>query len=143
MPENTTTEVPLPFPFATLAELKKRWKGMSSELDEEAVTALEDASQFILDVAPRAGEKDPKTRRRIVCAVVKRSMQVPEDMLGMESNNTQAGPYMSQRRAVNPHGDFYLTKLEKQALGVGKQRAAELDLLAGSRRAHEEYDDAR
>lgn len=138
MPEETNDVEP--FPFATLLELKKRWRGMTPDQEQDAETALEDASQFILDVAPRAGEKDPKTRRRIVCAVVKRSMQVPEDMLGMESNNTQAGPYMSQRRAVNPHGDFYLTKLERQSLGVGKQRTGDMDLLAGSRRLHEEYD---
>lgn len=143
MPENTTTEGPLPFPFATLAELKKRWRGTTPEQDEDAEIALEDASQFILDIAPAAKYAHPNTRRRIVCAVVKRSMQVPEDMLGMESNNLQAGPYMSQRRAVNPHGDFYLTGLEKKALGVGKQRAGEVDMMAVSRRIHEEYHDAR
>lgn len=143
MPEETTTEEPLPFPFASLDDLKKRWRDMPADLEGEAETSLEDASQFILDIAPAAKYAHVNTRRRIVCAVVKRSMQVPEDMLGMESNNMQAGPYMSQRRAVNPHGDFYLTKLEKQALGVGKQRAGEIDMLAGSRRIHEEYNDAR
>lgn len=131
-----------PFPFASADELRKRWKGMPDGVEDEAEVALEDASQFILDIAPAARTAHQNTRRRIVCAVVKRSMETPEDMVGMESNNLQAGPYMSQRRAVNPHGDFYLTKLEKRALGVGKQRAGEVDLLAGSRRVHQEYDDA-
>ena len=128
-----------PFPFATVDELRKRWKDMPEGIDEDAETALEDASQFILDVAPTAVDAHERTRRRIVCAVVKRSMQVPEDMIGMSSNNLQAGPYLSQRTPVNPHGDFYLTKLEKKALGSMKQSAGDMDLLAGSRRVWGEH----
>lgn len=138
MPENETVE---PFPFASLSDLQARWPDMPTGATESIDVALEDASQFILDVAPAAREAHPNTRKRVVCAVVKRSMQTPDDMVGMSSNNMQAGPYLSQRTAVNPHGDFYLTRLEKKALGVAKQRAGEVDMLAGSRRVHQEYSD--
>lgn len=133
-------EVPEPFPFATLPELKERWPQMPDGIGAEAGIALLDASQFILDVAPTAAEKSPTARRRIVCAVVKRSMQAPEALTGMESVQQGAGPYQQTSRPVNPHGDFYLTRLEKKALGVGKQRGGEMDLLAGSRRVWDEHD---
>lgn len=143
MPENTTTEGPLPFPFATLGELKKRWRGMTPEQGEDAEFALEDASQFILDIAPAAKYAHPNTRRRIVCAVVKRSMAIPDEYEGLSNVQMGAGPYQRSGTVANAHGDFYLTRLEKKALGVGKQRAGEVDMMAGSRRVHEEYHDAQ
>lgn len=132
-----------PFPFATVDELRKRWKGMPDGIEEEVQVALEDASQFILDIAPAARKARANTRRRIVCAAVKRSMDTPEESVGVSQLQMGAGPYQQSRSFANPHGDFYLTKLEKKALGVTKQRAGEVDMLAGSRRAHQEYDDAR
>ena len=129
-----------PFPFATVDELKKRWKGMPDGIDDEAEVALEDASQFILDIAPAARTAHQNTRRRIVCAVVKRSMGSPEESVGVSQLQMGAGPYQQSRSFANPHGDFYLTKLEKKALGVGKQKSGEVDLLAGSRRIWDEHD---
>lgn len=140
MPENTTTEGPLPFPFATLAHLKERWPDMPAGTDATAEILLEDASQFILDIAPAAKDAHPNTRKRVVCAVVKRSMAVPAEYEGLSNVQMGAGPYQRSGTVANAHGDFYLTRLEKKALGVGKQRAGDLDLLAGSRRLHEEYD---
>lgn len=141
MPEKTN--VAEPFPFATLPQLKERWPDMPAGTDQTATILLEDASQFILDIAPSAKEAHPNTRKRVVCAVVKRSMAVPSEYEGLSNVQMGAGPYQRSGTVANAHGDFYLTRLEKKALGVGKQRAGELDLLAGSRRVHEEYDDAQ
>ncbi len=119
-----------PFPFATAAELRKRWKAAPAD-DEELTVALEDASQFILDVAPSAATKSVATRRRIVCAVVKRSLAVPDEYEGFSQVQMGAGPYQRTGNLANAHGDFYLTRLEKQALGVGRQVAGEVNRLAG------------
>lgn len=113
-----------PFPFATLSELKARWPDFPVGGDGHAEVMLEDASQFILDVAPSAANASESTRRRVVCAVVRRAMEAAAgDMGGVSQVQASTGPYSTSYTPTNPHGDFYLTKLEKQALGVGKQKA--------------------
>lgn len=118
-------------PFADVDDLKARWPDMPPGADDYAATLLLDASQFIVDVVPAAVSASDLTLKRVTCAVVRRSMQTPDDLLGMESNNLQAGSFMSQRRPVNPHGDFYLTSQEKRVLGLGRQTAFEVDMLGG------------
>lgn len=125
-------------PFATVQELKDRWPDMPAGSEDFATVLLEDASQFIVDTVPTAMDASNNTRRRVVCAVVRRAMQAPDELSGMESVQQGAGPFQQTHRPVNPHGDFYLTRMEKKALGDGRQRAYEIDLLAGSMRAHVE-----
>lgn len=128
-------------PFATIEDFKDRWPDMPAGSEDYASTLLEDASQFIVDTVPTAMEAPENTRRRIVCAVVRRSMQGPDESLGMEQVQQSAGPFQFSHRPVNPHGDFYLTRMERKALGDGRQRAYEIDLLAGSKRAHSSYEE--
>src|SRR5699024_11308331 len=64
-----------PMPFATVDDLKARWPDMPPGSDEHAETLLEDASEFILDVCLSAASARAGTRRRIVCVVVRRSME--------------------------------------------------------------------
>lgn len=118
-------------PFADVDDLRARWPDMPPGADDYAATLLLDASQFIVDAIPQAAGAPDLTLKRVTCAVVRRSMQTPDDLLGMESNNLQAGSFMSQRRPVNPHGDFYLTSQERKALGAGRQVAFEVDMLGG------------
>lgn len=114
----------LPFPFATLQELKDRWPDFPTGADAHALVLLEDASQFILDTVSTAGNAVPATRRRIVCSVVKRSMEsAAADTAGFETFQQSAGPFSAGGKPVNPSGDFYLTKSEKKALGAGAQQA--------------------
>lgn len=114
----------VPFPFATLDELRERWPDFPPGGDMHAQALLEDASQFILDVVPSAATVSESTRRRVVCAVVKRAMQAGgSDLAGVESLQQGAGPFQTTFKPVNPNGDFYLTRLEKVALGWGRQRA--------------------
>ena len=42
---------------------------------------------------------------------------------GMSTFQATTGPFTSSYTPTNPHGDFYLTKAEKSALGDGRQRA--------------------
>ena len=118
-------------PFADVDDLRARWPDMPPGADAYAATLLLDASQFVVDVVPSAVSASDLTLKRVTCAVVRRSMQTPDDLLGMESTNFQDGPFSAQRRPVNPHGDFYLTSQEKRVLGLGRQVAFEVDLLGG------------
>lgn len=120
----------LPFPFATVQELKDRWPGFPSGAEVQAGALLEDASQFILDVVPSAADATPETRRRVVCAVVRRAMQADDGMVGVESVQQGAGPFQATFKSSNPGGDLYLTRNEKIALGWRRQRAFSIDLLA-------------
>lgn len=125
-----------PFPFATVKELKDRWPDFPPGGDAHATVQLEDASQFILDVCPSASDANERSRRRVVCAVVKRSM-LAGDLAGMESLQQGAGPYQETARPVNPNGDFYLTKAERTSLGDnGAQQAFGVQVTGGAVSAH-------
>lgn len=115
----------VPFPFATVDELKERWPDFPAGAEQHAGTLLEDASQFILDVCPSASDVAETTRRRVVCSVVRRSMQSDQnDMGGMSNMSMTSGPFSVQQTSANPNGDFFLTKQEKFALGGGGRQKA-------------------
>ena len=62
--------------------------------------------------------------RRIVCSVVRRSIEAQSSPgAGMSQFQATTGPFTNSYTPTNPHGDFYLTKAEKSALGDGRQRA--------------------
>ena len=127
-------------PFASVRELRAVWPDMPTDADENAETLLLDASQFLVDLYEREVDtSSPATLRRIVCSMVRRIMQVPDELIGFSQFQQGAGPYQGGGSVANPHGDFYLTAQEKKSLGVGQSRAFEIDLLDGSRRAHENY----
>jgi hypothetical protein len=121
-----------PMPFATVADLRERWPDMPPGADEHAAVLLDDASQFILDVCPTAANASASTRRRIVCSVVRRSMESSGIPAGVESFQESAGPFQQTFRPANTGGDFYLTKSEKKALGEGAQRAFGVTVAAFS-----------
>lgn len=110
-----------PFPFATVDDLKARWPDFPVGGEAHAAILLEDASQYMLDVLPSTALASESTRRRIVCAVVRRSMSAGD--AGVESSQFTSGPFSMSNKSTNPHGDFYLTKQEKKALGFGRQSA--------------------
>lgn len=119
-----------PFPFATVEDLKKRWPDMPPGSDDHAEVLLEDASALIMEAFPRVHEASEATRRRIVCAMVKRSMKAGlDDRDGVSSVSETTGPFQVSHSFSNPNGDLFLTKQERQALGGGKQRAGSVDLL--------------
>ena len=126
-----------PFPFATVEELKQRWPDFPPGGEAYAEVILEDVSQFILDTCPTAADVSANTRRRIVCAVARRSVQTTDtEMLGMSSMQETAGGVSRSWSPSNPHGDFYLTKAEKTALGCGRQKAFGVDIAGGAVSVH-------
>lgn len=124
-------------PFADVDDLKARWPDFPPGAETHAGVLLEDASQFILDTVPAAMGAAPATRRRVVCAVVKRSMEASAaDTAGLESFQEATGPFSFGGKPVNPNGDFYLTKQEKKALGDGAQQAFGVSIAGAPSSAH-------
>ena len=124
----------MPFPqppFATVTDLETRWRDLTVEEMSRAQAFLEDASSLVMDEFPGAHDASPATLRRVVCAMVKRAMAAPGG-IGVASLMQGAGPFQQTTQFSNPTGDLYLTKSEKRSLGVGRQRAFEIDLLGGS-----------
>lgn len=118
--------------FATPDELRRKWRTMPDFDDETLAEELLDASQYIVDVCPTAMSAAKATRRRVVIGVVKRGLKAEDSTLdGLESSQMGAGPYQETLKPLNPHGDYYLTRQERKALGCGRQKAASIDLLAG------------
>lgn len=112
-------------PFATVDELKERWPDFPSGAEANAKISLEDASQFILDLYPQAVNVSASTRRRVVCMVVRRSMQASiAGQIGVLEGQITTGPFTSSSQSTNPHGDYYLTSQEKRALGGGSRPRA-------------------
>lgn len=117
-------------PFATIFDLEARWRPLDPDEEARAQALLEDASQLILDEVPSAAIASVATLRRITCGIVKRALASPLD-IGIASVQQGAGGYQATVQPANPTQDLYLTKADKRALGVGKQRAFSIDLLGG------------
>lgn len=124
------------FPFASLEELRARWPDLPPGSEPHAEVLLEDASQFILDTVPTAGTVSEATRRRVVCSVVRRSIEANQTGTGVESWQQSTGPFAATIRPVNPSGDFYLTKQEKAALGAGRSQAFGVQIADTSTLVH-------
>ena len=121
-------------PWATPADLAARWRPLAPGEAERARVLIEDAQSLIQDECPRWEAASAATRRRVVCAVVQRAMAGPladEGLTGISATTETTGPFSQQVTFANPSGDMYLTRAEKRALGTGRPRAHEVDLLAG------------
>lgn len=122
--------------FATHADLADRWRTLSSAEQARADVLLGDASAIIratvrgIDAKIAAGDLDALVPKSVACAMVKRAMQGPVDLDGVTQTQQSAGPFSQNVSFANPSGDLYLTKSEKQRLGIGVQRAFSIDLLA-------------
>lgn len=117
----------------SVEDLEARWRGLSGDERDRAGVLIEDAMSLVADECPRWSQADEATIRRVVCAVVKRAMQAPDDAMGaVQSGQVTAGPFQQQYTLANPSGDLYLTKAERRQLGCsGGHGAFEIDLLAG------------
>ncbi len=130
--------VELKEPFAEVEDLRAWWPDMPPGSDDHAKKLLLGASQFIVNANDgQVPEVADITLEQVTANIVRRAMSVPDEVAGYSQMQLGAGPYQRSGTVQNPNGDFYLTKQEKQQLGVGSQKAYEVDLLAGSRRAYE------
>ncbi len=116
--------------FATVEDLEARWRRMSETEMTRAAALLEDATDLIKTIAPKWETIEVSILKRVACQVVKRAM-LASDLGEVSSLQEQTGPFMTQVSYSNPQGDLYLTRLEKIQLGLLKNKAFEVDLLAG------------
>jgi hypothetical protein len=131
--------------YATVPDLVARWRDLTSEEETQAATALHDASvqlrRDVPDLVSRiateqaarvtvlaAGGDDPgadlaETAKQVVCAMVRRAMDVDDGDAGVTAVQEAHGPFSRSRTFANPMGDLYTTKAERRRLGAGGQQA--------------------
>lgn len=120
-------------PFATSTDYTSRGLDVSAWSSTTTLDArLAAASRWLramcagIDDRIAAKTLDADLVTDIVCQMVART--VPALPVGLEQTQMTAGPYSTSSTATNPHGDFYLTKNEKLALGCGS-KAFMVDLM--------------
>lgn len=110
-------------PFATVADYEARYGEVE---DEKRLSALlSDASLFLASQRGLVIDPDDSMQAALLtavtCAMVHRSMMAGS-YAGLSSVSQGAGGYTASVGVYNPSGDFYLTKGEKQALGISGAR---------------------
>lgn len=106
-------------PFATVDDYEARY----GEVDDQGRLAalLGDATAFIDSYPGFTFRGDDMLQAanlvRVTCAVVHRSLSAG-DLAGFNSYSEGGVGYTASVNVYNPSGDYYLTKAEKQALGI-------------------------
>lgn len=111
--------------FATVDDLKERWPDFPVGAESHAEVLLGDASQMIVDTIPGAENANVSSLRRVVCAMVKRAMNVADAYEGLSQVSETVGGTSWSGTVANSSGDLYLSKAERLALqrGSGGSRA--------------------
>lgn len=108
--------------YAEVVDLEAR---LGRELGEDeaarAEVLLGDASA-VLDglVDVRDGDAEQAALLEMACCnmVIRAMAQSASDAYGLSSITMTAGPYTQTSAFANPSGDMYLTRLERQMLGI-------------------------
>lgn len=122
--------------YATVGDLEARWRVLDDDERVVAEVKLSDASVYLRGRVPDLDQRiaddllDPDIPKIVVCGMVKRAMNTgPGGMLdGVSSVQNQAGPFGQTMNYSNPDGGWFLSKNDKQLLGVWKGRAFGIDL---------------
>lgn len=117
--------------FADVADLESRWRDLSESEEERAAVLLGDASAVLSSLVDVDGSEEQAEVLRIVCCnMVMRVMSADvtngSATFGVSQQSITAGPYTQSFSYSNPTGDFYLTRVEKQMLGIGSSYIGEL-----------------
>lgn len=135
-------------PFANIGDLIDAWGPLSSEQEDRALPLLARVSRKIRaldrsiddriaawDDDPRpANALDPETARDVTCDIVHRTLAALASQpasVGHPVDTVQWGVDIFQEsyKFSNPTGDIYLTKAERQELGIFRQRAFSVSLI--------------
>lgn len=110
-------------PFATAADYEARYGEVEDEARLSAL--LQDATNIIASQPGFAMREGDETwmgvLETVTCAMVHRSL-MSGAYAGLSNVSQGAGGYTASVAVYNPSGDFYLTKGEKRALGIGGAR---------------------
>lgn len=122
-------------PFATAIDYGDRAYDSSVWTPEQLQMKLAEASRLVRDAAPNvdarieAGNLDRERVTDIVCAMVARAVPLTDIGIPFGANSSQIGVDIFQKTvsfgAANSGGSgaLYLSKSERQSLGIGTQRA--------------------
>ena len=106
--------------FATVADLNARLASPVADEDRAGVL-LEDASVYLstLVTVDSTDETQAALLKTVCCSMVARVLSVDDDLYGVSNHSMGADIYSESFTYSNPTGDWYLTKTEREALGVG------------------------
>lgn len=122
-------------PYATLEQLKERWPDMPDIDDKYAQVLLTDASTLLRTQIPAGQTVDEDVRTMITCQMVRRALATSTVPEGVTSVSQTVGPFATQMGfSGNSSNTLYLTRAEKRLLGIGVQRAGNVDLLGATSR---------
>lgn len=115
-------------PFATAADLAARWRTLTTAETTRAASLLADASDIIrTQPGSRWKSCSAQTLTRITCAMVIRCMDSGTGMSGVTQSTQSVGPVSESMTWGSADGggagSLWLTRAEKQALGIGVQTA--------------------
>ena len=113
--------------LATVFDYEARYG--EAEDPERLSVLLEDATAFVMAQpgVSLPGDSDAccsvmrANLTRVICAVVHRALSAGE-LAGLSSVSQGASGYTATVSVANPGEDFYLTKADRQALGIGVGR---------------------
>ena len=115
--------------FATLDDYGARYGTPSDEKRVEAL--LEDASAALASAyeqwhgspySPHVHQMFDDSAAAVCCAMVSRVANVPTGMDGERQYTQTGGPYSESMTYSNPGGDMYLTKFDRERLGLAGMR---------------------
>lgn len=115
--------------MSAFAEVDDYIKRYGADIDSARVEVLlEDASNFLKALYAQQWGADYEkgihptfddNACAVVCAIVSRSLNVPAGMEGVSQASQGADVYSASFTFANPTGDFYISKSDKQRLGLG------------------------
>ena len=108
--------------YAEVDDLQDRLgRELDSDESARAEVLLGDASDVLTELVDvREGDEEQAKLLKMVCCnmVIRAMAQSASDAYGLSSFTMTAGPYSQTSNYSNPSGDMYLTRLERQILGV-------------------------
>lgn len=115
--------------FATVADLEKYWRPLTTEEQTRAEFLIEIASSRLRIEAQKAGiaindrvaydEDYALAVELVVMDAVKRAIATPIDTPPVDNFSQSAGPYSENYRFTNPSGDLWFKKAELRSIGIG------------------------
>ena len=115
--------------FATVADLEKYWRPLTTEEQTRAEFLIEIASSRLRIEAQKAGiaindrvaydEDYALAVELVVMDAVKRAIATPIDTPPVDNFSQSAGPYSENYRFTNPSGDLWFKKAELRPIGIG------------------------
>ena len=107
--------------FATVQDLIDRWRELTEDEEAKASVLLDDAAVYLsaLVTVDPENEQQASALKIVSCNIVRRMMNVTDDMYGVSEATMTADIYSQRYSFSNPSGNMYITKAEKRLLGIG------------------------